>query len=103
MTTQLTINVLLILFTALATYFISNQTSRKMILSEVLARVESAMETHNAIEHKADIYAVADARVSKHETTCNGNARLTRIEKMLVYLIVKAGGSLHEVGLNDPT
>jgi len=106
---QIIITLLSVVLAALVTYFITSISARRTADraieatdKAVEAAIRLAINVHNEIKHKEDTYDVVERRVNKHELTCNGNARLSRIEKMLVYVILKIGGNLSEVGLNDP-
>lgn len=85
--------------TSLATYFITAVSSRRS-LEEQLA---TALETHLQSAHAVDVSGLVETKLTRHVEHCNGPHRLTRIERALIFLVVKNGGNLSELGLDDPT
>jgi hypothetical protein len=102
MTSQIVILILSCVLSTLLTYFITTIVSRRGFDNIVKQYMDTHLEArHAAILSGADIVATIERRVVQHELTCDGNQRLMRIERALIWLVVKAGGDLKDLGLTS--
>jgi hypothetical protein len=102
--------VLLIIITAVVSsaisYFFAAQTAKKSVSSQLADLKDEFMEKtrndllhHVAVSHQEDVRSVAKELMSEHVSICGGSVRLLRIERALVFLVTKAGGSPRDLEL----
>ncbi len=102
MTNQIIIVVFSCLLSGLFTYFVTTIVSRRGMETIVKQAVEGHVESrHSSILSVSDIASQVERRVTQHELACNGNQRLMRIERAIIWLVVKQGGDLNDLGLGS--
>jgi hypothetical protein len=102
MTNQVVIVILSCLLSALLTYFVATVISRRGFDVIVRQALDGHLDArHATIISGTEIAATVERRVVQHEMSCNGNQRLVRIERALIWLVVKNGGDLKDLGFNS--
>jgi hypothetical protein len=103
---QTMIIVLTGIISALISYFFTMQASKKSTTTQVREVREELMRTitetivhHNEANHKDDLRTAIKMAISEHVEMCGGSERLPRIERALVFLVTRAGGSPSDLGL----
>ena len=89
---QIVIYVLCIFIGALISYFVTTLTTRniqKAIAKEITL-------THEQVHHQKSI----DSKIDKHIKNCPSAKDHDAVRTSLIFLVDKAGGNLHELGLS---
>ena len=92
MAMQIVIYILCIFIGALISYFVTTLTTRniqKAIAKEITL-------THEQVHHKKAF----DHMIDKHMTDCPSAKDHDAVRTSLIFLVDKAGGNLHELGLS---
>lgn len=59
--------------------------------------IEKAIKVHEEMWHKDSMYKYVESEFSKHKSQCPASKRFEKLEGMVKFMYIKAGGNIEDV------